>query len=123
MTPWDAIALINFLPLLSDLHAPCPMVGTLDDDPALADIPTYVLAKYTSTGSRFRCWHFEHPMHDYFIEAVKAMLILALVCPNFDCFVPLPKEREPIMKLLEETIATDGFEKYAPRWRRFLISR
>ncbi|KAJ2867640.1 metalloprotease [Coemansia aciculifera] len=92
------------------------MVGTLDDDPALADIPTYVLAKYTSTGSRFRCWHFEHPMHGYFIEAVKAMLILALVCPNFDCFVPLPKEREPIMKLLEETIATDGFEKYPADW-------
>ncbi|KAJ2259361.1 hypothetical protein GGI01_003705 [Coemansia sp. RSA 376] len=55
---WDAMTLIQSLPLLSDLHAQAP---TLDPMPAGVTkriLVNYVCSNYSPTGKRFRCWHF-----------------------------------------------------------------
>ncbi|KAJ2811764.1 hypothetical protein FBU31_007713, partial [Coemansia sp. 'formosensis'] len=82
----EAIALIKSLPLLSDLHTWNLAIGELPQGINTATLPSYVRATYSQIGKRFRCWYV---MTDgdtvvYYDEVATCMLLLALVCPNFD---------------------------------------
>ncbi|KAJ2750886.1 hypothetical protein GGI19_004841 [Coemansia pectinata] len=117
---WDAIALVKALPLLSDLYAPSPVLGPLPDGIAKNELPAYVTANYLPRGKWFRCWVFTIPPRD--IEnAVRCVLLLALVCANFDYAAVSKVKRELFMAHMREMISTDGFRPQAPRLRRLLF--
>ncbi|KAJ2069909.1 hypothetical protein GGI08_000112 [Coemansia sp. S2] len=120
---WNAMTLIQSLPLLSDLHAKAP---TLDPIPAGATKRTlikYVTSNYSPMGSRFRCWHFGDERLKELKGAVVPFLLLALACPNFDYAAIVHYQREMFAELLEKTIAMATYKKHAPRLRRLLYRR
>ncbi|KAJ2336879.1 hypothetical protein GGI00_000583 [Coemansia sp. RSA 2681] len=121
LTLWDVVSLIKSLPLLSDLHSRYPSIGQLPTGVALSDLPAYMRSTYGSVGLRFRCWHLERARVRSFADIAMCTLLLALICPNFDYAVTEPDEREPFMEQMEEEIATDKFNQYAPRLRRLLF--
>ncbi|KAJ2837487.1 hypothetical protein FBU31_001132 [Coemansia sp. 'formosensis'] len=122
MDLWDVIDLIKSLPLLSDLITSPPLIEDLSDDYATEEPPEFMISEFAKLSERFRCWTFikEGLVGD--IKNVWAILLLALVCPNFDYAAPVPSEREVFMRLMEATIAIDCFQKYVPRLRRLLYS-
>ncbi|KAJ2908457.1 hypothetical protein GGI21_002866 [Coemansia aciculifera] len=121
LTLWDVVSLIKSLPLLSDLYSRYPIIGELPTGVVHSDLPEYVLSTYFPIGLRFRCWHLERTRSRSFKDIAMCTLLLALACPNFDYAVTEPEEREPFMKQMEDTIATDGFRQYTPRLRRLLF--
>ncbi|KAJ2682154.1 hypothetical protein IWW39_006107 [Coemansia spiralis] len=52
---------------------------------------------------------------------VWCVLLLALICPNFDYVSNHPSQRESFMEDLERAIDLDRFRPYAPRLRRLLF--
>ncbi|KAJ2049269.1 hypothetical protein H4S04_003329 [Coemansia sp. S16] len=117
---WDAMTLIQSLPLLSDLHAQAP---TLDPMPAGVTkriLVNYVCSNYSPTGKRFRCWHFGCVNVKCLKDTVNPFLLLALACPNFDYAAIVHYNRETFAKLLEKAIDTIAFKKHAPRLHRLL---
>ncbi|KAJ2869479.1 hypothetical protein GGH93_006151 [Coemansia aciculifera] len=120
---WQAIALIKSLSLLSDLHAPPPSLGS--NPPGIIDkhLPAFMVSNYPSIGKRFRCWH--HTCDARMIDplgVITSLLLLALVCPNFDYYVMANGKRNQLMEQMEATIASDMFKEYAPRLRRLLFN-
>ncbi|KAJ2112781.1 hypothetical protein IW146_004365 [Coemansia sp. RSA 922] len=119
---WEAITLINSLPLLSDLHTE---VVWLSEFPTIAqadELPIYVLAKYAPMGQRFRCWH----VNGYGLFAnktVECVLLVALICPNFDYCVPPKDQFAQFMEELETCIRLDEFKDHEPRLRRLLFNK
>ncbi|KAJ2870685.1 hypothetical protein GGH93_005388 [Coemansia aciculifera] len=118
---WDTIALIKSLPLLSDLHSMTPYTIQLPANIKEKELPAYVLSKYAPMGQRFRCWHISKTSGPVTTIA-RCVLLLALICPNFDYCVPPEKEFSEYMDELERTINWDAFKDYAPRLQRFLFS-
>ncbi|KAJ2074843.1 hypothetical protein GGH13_001045 [Coemansia sp. S155-1] len=117
------MAMIQSLPLLSDLHAKAP---TLDPIPAGATKRTlvkYVTSNYSPMGSRFRCWHFGDERLKELKGAVIPFLLLALACPNFDYAAIVHYHREMFAELLEKPIDMATYKKHAPRLRRLLYRR
>ncbi|KAJ2814233.1 hypothetical protein H4S07_000032 [Coemansia furcata] len=121
LTLWDAVSLIKSLPLLSDLYTKYPSIGDLPAGITLAELPAYMLSTYTLISERFRCWHliFYRVRNHY--DIVMCMLLLALVCPNFDYAVTDPDDREPFMRQMEKAIASNEFRQYAPHLQRLLF--
>ncbi|KAJ2352219.1 hypothetical protein GGH92_001386 [Coemansia sp. RSA 2673] len=118
---WDAIALVTALPLLSDLRTLLPVLGPLPNGVAKHKLPAYVIANYAPTGKRFRCWSYGYSLDgNGFKEAVRCVLLLALVCPNFD-YAAVGLSGELFMAHMKEMITTDGFRPYAARLRRLLF--
>ncbi|KAJ2751543.1 hypothetical protein GGI19_004417, partial [Coemansia pectinata] len=119
---WDIIKLIERLPLLSDLTTAPPNLERLPTGITTDELPEFMVRTFSTLSERLRCWPFmlKGLVSDKGI--VKAVLSLALVCPNFVYAAPLPTEREGFMRLMEETIATDYFQQYAPRLRRLLFN-
>ncbi|KAJ2107748.1 hypothetical protein GGI16_001413 [Coemansia sp. S142-1] len=118
---WDAIALVTALPLLSDLRTLLPVLGPLPNGVAKHKLPAYVIANYAPTGNSFRCWSYGYNVGgNSFKEAVRCVLLLALVCPNFD-YAAVGLSGELFMAHMKEMITTDGFRPYAARLRRLLF--
>ncbi|KAJ2064609.1 hypothetical protein GGI17_000936 [Coemansia sp. S146] len=123
LTLWEAISLVKSLPLLSDLHVPSLTVGELPQGVSMATFPGYVRATFAPMGKRFRCWH----THTYrsrkvdYIEIATCMLLLALICPNFDYAAIDKRHREPFMKAMQEKINEPEFSQNAPRLERLLL--
>ncbi|KAJ2066849.1 hypothetical protein GGI08_001671 [Coemansia sp. S2] len=117
---WDAMTLIQSLPLLSDLHAQAPTLDPLPAGATKRTLVKYVCSNYSPMGKRFRCWHFGCVNVKYLKDTVKPFLLLALACPNFDYAAIVYYDRETFAKLLEKTIDTIAFKKHAPRLRRLL---
>ncbi|KAJ2749192.1 hypothetical protein GGI19_005783, partial [Coemansia pectinata] len=116
---WDSMTLIKSLPLLLDLHSKAP---TLDPMPAgitKRGLVKYVCSNYSPIGTRFRGWHIEDGYVGN-VDGVKPFLLLALACPNFDYVAVFHFTREAFSELLEKTIDTATYKKYAPRLRRLL---
>ncbi|KAJ2744500.1 hypothetical protein GGI19_006594, partial [Coemansia pectinata] len=118
---WDTIALIKSLPLLSDLHSMTPYAIQLPANIKEKELPAYVLSKYAPMGQRFRCWHISKTSGPVTTIA-RCVLLLALICPNFDYCVPPEKKFSEYMDELERTINWDAFKDYAPRLQHFLFS-
>ncbi|KAJ2459518.1 hypothetical protein GGF42_001416 [Coemansia sp. RSA 2424] len=106
---WEALALIGSLPLLTDLSAFPPQVGSPPTDVTLGELPAYVFSNCAPVSRRFRCWRMVGYKSDYVIEIVRAVLLLALACPNFDYAAPPVGEHEAFMEQMEETIASEEF--------------
>ncbi|KAJ2879842.1 hypothetical protein H4R27_005076 [Coemansia aciculifera] len=119
---WDAITLVKSLPLLSDLHCRTSYHIQLPANVKEKDLPAYMLSKYAPMGQRFRCWHITETCQSVTTTA-RCVLLLALICPNFDYCAPPKKEFREYMDELKMTIDFDGFKDYAPRLQRFLFSK
>ncbi|KAJ2878555.1 hypothetical protein H4R27_005763, partial [Coemansia aciculifera] len=117
---WEVISLVKSLPLLSDLTTSAPVLGELPQGVNMTMLPGHVRATYAPMGKRFRCWH----VHTYYgtevdyIELATCMLLLALVCPNFDYAAVGRNHREPFMKVMQDKIAEPEFSQDAPRLTR-----
>ncbi|KAJ2751097.1 hypothetical protein GGI19_004699 [Coemansia pectinata] len=117
----NVIALVKALPLLSDLHTPFPVLGSWPDGVAKHELSAYVIANYAPTGRRFRCWHLLSDHSDHIESAVCCVLLLALVCPNFDYAAVTPTRRGLFMTHMSEMIAVDEFRPHEFRLRRLLF--
>ncbi|KAJ2053484.1 hypothetical protein H4S04_000644 [Coemansia sp. S16] len=120
MDLWGTIALVKALPLLTDLHIGTARIGSLPRGVHKHMLPAYVIANYAPIGERFRCLQLE--LHDkQFKVSVKCMLLLALVCPNFD-YTAIPVDRrELFMAHMKKTISSNGYRQHAARLRRLLF--
>ncbi|KAJ1661770.1 hypothetical protein GGF38_003477 [Coemansia sp. RSA 25] len=122
LTLWDIISLIKSLPLLSDLATQPVVLGEMPQGITVADLPAYVRETYPSMGKRFRCWHWEsHYGQPDYAKLATYMLLLALVCPNFDYAAVHENHREEFMEAMRVQIAEPGFSQDAPRLRRLLF--
>ncbi|KAJ2873894.1 hypothetical protein GGH93_002856 [Coemansia aciculifera] len=119
---WGAVSLIKLLPLLSDLHTRAPIHDGVPQGVADADLPEYVRSTYAPMGRRFRCWHIAyHSIYDN-VDLVTSILLLALICPNFDYAAVYKDDRESFMKEMRKQIADPRFSEYAPRLSRLLYN-
>ncbi|KAJ2258435.1 hypothetical protein GGI13_000608 [Coemansia sp. RSA 455] len=116
LTIWQAITLVELLPLLSDLTTKAPVLGELPQGLFIAELPEYVRSNYAPMGKRLRCWHvYDWPEPDY-KEIATCVLLLALACPNFDYAVlAYSRCREPFMKVMQDIIAEPEFSQDAPQ--------
>ncbi|KAJ2076107.1 hypothetical protein GGI16_000107 [Coemansia sp. S142-1] len=113
---WQAISLIKSLPLLSDLYAPFPSIGSLPNGVTRTKLPEYMVSTYAPMGEKFRCWHLE-----LYNDGVERMLLLALICPNFDYAAVSPPYRELFMAHMNVKIKTNGFRQHKERLQRMLF--
>ncbi|KAJ2094289.1 hypothetical protein GGI09_005486 [Coemansia sp. S100] len=119
---WQAITLVESLPLLSDLSTKAPVLGELPQGLSIAELPEYVRSNYAPMGKRFHCWHvYDRPERDY-KEIATCVLLLALACPNFDYASLQRDHREPFMEEMRKRIDGPGFRQDAPRLRRLLFN-
>ncbi|KAJ2074943.1 hypothetical protein GGH13_000973 [Coemansia sp. S155-1] len=120
---WQAITLVESLPLLSDLSTKAPVLGELPQGLSIAKLPEYVRSNYAPMGKRFRCWHYYDSSERDYEEVTTCVLLLALACPNFDYAVfYYIRCREPFMKAMQDKIAEPEFSQDAPRLRRLLFN-
>ncbi|KAJ2031818.1 hypothetical protein IWW57_000534 [Coemansia sp. S610] len=118
---WDVIALVKALPLLSDLRAGVSFLGALSYGISEDELPAYVIAKYAPAGERFRCWH-KWNVHAYQERVdVRCVLLLALVCPNFDYAAVSAGHCKFFMAHMKEMIAKDWYRPHAKRLQRLLF--
>ncbi|KAJ2465281.1 hypothetical protein GGI03_002752 [Coemansia sp. RSA 2337] len=122
LTIWQAITLVESLPLLSDLSTKAPVLGELPQGLSIAKLPEYVRSNYAPMGKRFRCWHvYDWPEYNY-KEIATCVLLLALACPNFDYAALYEDYREPFMRVMQDKIAEPEFSQDAPRLRRLIFN-
>ncbi|KAJ2040076.1 hypothetical protein GGI03_003530 [Coemansia sp. RSA 2337] len=121
LTFWDVIDLVKSLPLLTDLYAYPMGFGPLPSGVAKSKLPEYVRSKYAPMGERFRCWYLKLHIITDLPLAVKCVLLLALVCPNFDYAAIEPSNRVEFMELMKKAISSKEFKPYRPRLRRLLF--
>ncbi|KAJ2861199.1 hypothetical protein GGH94_005055 [Coemansia aciculifera] len=120
LTFWEVVTLIRSLPLLSDLHTAPPTLRVLPLGITEEKLPEYVQTTYAPMGKRFRHWHVFIESCPY--ELVSCVLLLALICPNFDHVATGNYNCKQFMDIVEDEIAMPGFEQYASRLRRLLTS-
>ncbi|KAJ2032345.1 hypothetical protein IWW57_000273 [Coemansia sp. S610] len=118
---WGVVKLISSLPLLSDLHTLLPTLGGMPVGMTSATLPDHVRASYASVGARFRCWRLDGSWRGLSEESAQCVLLLALICPNFDCVALLDGQGGKFMDILEATVYSDAFIQYAPRLLRLVF--
>ncbi|KAJ2886733.1 hypothetical protein H4R27_000430 [Coemansia aciculifera] len=121
LTLWDAIKLIDLLPHLSEVHNPSPVVGPLPADVTVGTLAAFVVSKHISMSKRFRCWRITY--EDKWVsreDTVLCVLLLALVCPNFDHVFTSSSNNGLFMTHMKEAMSTDMFLPYASRLQRLL---
>ncbi|KAJ2066205.1 hypothetical protein GGI08_001984 [Coemansia sp. S2] len=116
------MSLIKSLPLLSDLVTMPPRVGNVLDDITLHELPTYLRTSYASMGERFRCWQLLPFDNEDCFDIVICVLLIALVCPNFDYAAPFHDDRAEFMETMKGVIDLQPFQEHAPRLRRLLFN-
>ncbi|KAJ1915549.1 hypothetical protein GGI09_005699 [Coemansia sp. S100] len=121
MDLWDVIALVKALPLLTDLCTSFAKPEAWPSGVSKHKLPGHVIANYAPMGERFRCWKFDSLNDIDIIVAVKCVLLLALVCPNFDYAAFLSGDRELAMAHMKKIISSNGYRQHATRLRRLLF--
>ncbi|KAJ2459811.1 hypothetical protein GGF42_001237 [Coemansia sp. RSA 2424] len=106
---WDVISLIKSLPLLSDLQTLAPSLPALPRGISSTKLPEYMHSTYAPMGERFQCWHICHSSNCKYSRPTTCILLLALVCPNFDCASVYQTHREQFMKEMKKQIAEPRF--------------
>ncbi|KAJ2756863.1 hypothetical protein GGI19_000518 [Coemansia pectinata] len=104
---WQAISLIKSLPLLSDLQALFPSIGSMPDGVTMNELPEYMVSTYAPMGERFRCWRII-----YYTSNIENIMLLALICPNFDYAAAPAGDRELFMAHMRDNIQADGFKQH-----------
>ncbi|KAJ2239259.1 hypothetical protein GGI13_008083, partial [Coemansia sp. RSA 455] len=115
---WDVVTLVKSLPLLSDLHTASSDIVVLPQGITEEKLPEYVLATYAPMGKRFRCWHLSRV--SYPDQVAFSVLLLALICLNFNHVAMEWYESKEFMKILKMQIYMPDFKQYAPRLKRLL---
>ncbi|KAJ2336541.1 hypothetical protein GGI00_000773, partial [Coemansia sp. RSA 2681] len=95
---WDIVNLIKSLPLLSDLETGVPTMDELPQGVTLAQLPEYTRSTYAPMGRRFRCWHITYSPLTRLDNLATCVLVLALICPNFDYTAVDRSHREQFMQ-------------------------
>ncbi|KAJ2056245.1 hypothetical protein GGI17_006290 [Coemansia sp. S146] len=113
---WQAISLIKSLPLLSDLQAPFPSIGSMPDGVTMNELPKYMVSTYAPMGERFRCWRII-----CYTSNVENIMLLALICPNFDYAAVDPEYRELFIAHMRDKIQADGFRQHEEWLRRLFF--
>ncbi|KAJ2751356.1 hypothetical protein GGI19_004531, partial [Coemansia pectinata] len=111
---WDVIALINILPMMSDLTVKSTSPWPLPYGIMLNKLPAYMISTYAPMGKRFRCWRFDSHMTASFTINAQCVLLLTLVCPNFTFAAPPYGERKEYAAQLKTGMASDMFKSYEP---------
>ncbi|KAJ2508791.1 hypothetical protein IWW47_000425 [Coemansia sp. RSA 2052] len=119
---WGIVNLIKSLPLLSDLKTGVPTMDELPQGVALAQLPEYARSTHAPMGRRFRCWHITFSPLTKLANLATCVLVLALICPNFDYAVVDGRYRERFMQEMKRQIAEPWFIQHAPRLRRLLFN-
>ncbi|KAJ2879990.1 hypothetical protein H4R27_004989, partial [Coemansia aciculifera] len=115
---WDVITLVRTLPLLTDLHTHLFKPQVWPSGISKHKLPAYVIANYAPMGERLRCWRLAGLNGMEVKVVVKCVLLLALVCPNFDYAAVSVDSREFFMAYLKKTISSNGYRQHATRLRR-----
>ncbi|KAJ1822611.1 hypothetical protein GGH91_001022 [Coemansia sp. RSA 2671] len=115
-----AIALIKALPLLSDLNVSAPTLGELSESFQEDELPDHLRTTYAPMGRRLRCLYIYNKCN--FNDLATCMLLLALICPNFDYVVVTSAYRGMLMEAMRKRIEKPLFSNYAPRLRRLLFN-
>ncbi|KAJ2865901.1 hypothetical protein GGH94_001898 [Coemansia aciculifera] len=121
----DVVTLVKSLPLLSDLNSNPPTLGQPPSAVTLDMFPADLAQSYASwmpVNERFRCWKFFYFIHDHFADTAICVLLLALVCPNFDYATPHFSERKKFMQQMEAFIISNTLKPYELRLRRLLFN-
>ncbi|KAJ2440815.1 hypothetical protein GGF42_007502 [Coemansia sp. RSA 2424] len=119
---WDIVNLIKSLPLLSDLKTGVPTMGELPQGVTLAQLPEYARSTYAPMGKRFRCWHISLSPLTKLGNLATCVLVLALICPNFDYAAMGGRHHEQFMQEMKRQIAEPWFIQHVPRLRRLLFN-
>ncbi|KAJ2458277.1 hypothetical protein GGF42_002171 [Coemansia sp. RSA 2424] len=119
---WDVVNLIKSLPLLSDLETGDPTMDELPQGITLAQLPEYARSTYAPMGKRFRCWHISFSPSTRLGNLATCVLVLALICPNFDYAAVDGRHCERFMEVMKGMISEPGFIHHAPRLRRLLFN-
>ncbi|KAJ2682285.1 hypothetical protein IWW39_006059 [Coemansia spiralis] len=119
---WDAITLIGSLPLLSHLHCRTSYMVRLPAGVKEKGLPAYMLSTYAPMGKRLRCWHITQISRSV-DQAAICVLLLALICSNFDYSIPPEKQFVEFMNEMEKAINLDGYKDHAPRLKHLLCSK
>ncbi|KAJ2336822.1 hypothetical protein GGI00_000614 [Coemansia sp. RSA 2681] len=120
---WDIVNLIKLLPLLSDLKTGVPTMDKLPPQGVtLAQLPEYARSTYAPMGKRFRCWHITFSPSTRLDNLATCVLVLALICPNFDYAAVDGRYRWRFMQEMERMITEPGFIQHAPRLQRLLFN-
>ncbi|KAJ2067559.1 hypothetical protein GGI08_001317 [Coemansia sp. S2] len=121
----DVVTLVKSLPLLSDLISNPPTLGQLPSAVTLDMFPADLANLYATrmpVNERFRCWRFFYFIRDCVVDTAICVLLLALICPNFDYATPSFTERKKFMQQMEAFIFSDTLKPYEPRLRRMLFN-
>ncbi|KAJ2044415.1 hypothetical protein H4S04_006226 [Coemansia sp. S16] len=119
---WDVFTLVKSLPLLADLHTRAPAIDNFPNAISKDELLAHVISNYAPMGERLRFWYVMCPdSYEAYTRAALCVLLLALKCPNFTHTATFRCQREPLMKAMEEIIASDAFQPYAPRLQRLLF--
>ncbi|KAJ2571840.1 hypothetical protein GGH95_004143 [Coemansia sp. RSA 1836] len=119
---WDVVNLVKSLPLLSDLETGEPVLDKSPQGVTLAQLPEYARSTYAPMGKRFRCWHITFSPSTRLDNLATCVLVLALICPNFDYTAVDRSHREQFMQEMKKQIAEPWFSPDAPRLRRLLFN-
>ncbi|KAJ2031653.1 hypothetical protein IWW57_000608 [Coemansia sp. S610] len=115
----DIVFLVHALPTLSDLYTDSVGLGVLAGE--IDKFADRMCALYRPERAALRCWHIG--CWSAGIDDVWSVLGLALMCPGFGHVALAGSVHAAFMKLMEETIGTGGFRRYAPRLKRLLYDR
>ncbi|KAJ2352992.1 hypothetical protein GGH92_000939 [Coemansia sp. RSA 2673] len=119
---WDVFTLVKSLPLLADLHTRAPAIDNFPNTISKDELLAHVISNYAPMGERLRFWYVMCPgSYEAYTRAALCVLLLALKCPNFTHTATFRCQREPLMKAMEEIIASDSFQPYVPRLQRLLF--
>ncbi|KAJ2909926.1 hypothetical protein GGI21_001386 [Coemansia aciculifera] len=121
LTIWEAFDLIGSLPQLLNLRTRAPKLGNPIKGDSNDELPGYVRFTYAPMGMWFRYWVFDKVWDRKLANLATCVLLLALVCPNFDYAVVDRAHHNPFMKALKATIKKPEFSPDAPRLRRLLF--
>ncbi|KAJ2066515.1 hypothetical protein GGI03_001244 [Coemansia sp. RSA 2337] len=117
---WDVVSLITRLPNLSYLCTNSPRFGWMPSGVTVRKLPAFVISKYAPMSERFRRWHFDYEYNCKPSEIARCVLLLALVCPNFDFINPHYYRHPWLMSHMKRVAGLQGFKDHTKRLLRLL---
>ncbi|KAJ2109152.1 hypothetical protein GGI16_000849 [Coemansia sp. S142-1] len=93
-------------------------IHTPPADLAANEPPAYVLANYSSTPNRFQCWHLSFYMAFKVEVCARCLLLLALVCPNFNYITHRDLKPKKLLEKMVELSEAGDFKQHAQRLER-----
>ncbi|KAJ2749174.1 hypothetical protein GGI19_005792, partial [Coemansia pectinata] len=117
---WDIFTLVKSLPLLSDLRTYAPTIDNFPYDATKEELLAHVISNYAPMGERLRLWYISSSC-DKHSKSALCVLLLALICPNFNHVATFFHQRESLLNSMERIMDSDAFRPYAPRLQYLLF--